>query len=221
MNKILVSEIFHSIQGEGPNVGKLAVFLRLFGCNLDCTWCDSTYASRALNSKSEIQNSKLMSIDQILKAIRQFPCKHLVITGGEPLLQQKGLIPLVKALKGWYIEIETNGTIPIKISKFLEQINCSPKLSNSKNTPYPLKIRPTNRKVIYKFVAQEKRDLKEIRQYILDNKIPGHKVYIMPEGVNKKIVQERSKWIIEICKKEGYNFSPRLHIMLYGNKRGV
>jgi 7-carboxy-7-deazaguanine synthase len=227
-DQLIVSEIFYSVQGEGPNAGKPAVFLRLCGCNLHCAWCDSKYASR-VNSKLKTRNSKqapnskpeTQSEYQILKKIRKFPCKHLVITGGEPLLQQEKLVPLLKKLKGWYIELETNGTIPLKISDFLEQINCSPKLKNSKNRPYSLKISPKNDKAIYKFVAQNKADLKEIRQYILDNSIPRHKVYLMPEGVNTKVIQERSKWIIEACKKENYNFSPRLHVMLWGNKRGV
>jgi len=202
--KLLVSEIFYSIQGEGPNAGKPAVFLRLAGCNLKCVWCDSGFAA---------MTNDAMTNDQLLKKIRQFPCRHLVITGGEPLLQQNGLIPLLEKLENYYIEVETNGSIPIKIGRYVEQINCSPKLKNSKNAPYPLKIRPANKKVIYKFVVQNKSDLAEIRQFILDNHIPGQKVYLMPEGVNKKIVQERSEWIIEICKKEGYNFSPRLQIL--------
>ncbi len=201
---LLVNEIFYSIQGEGPNIGKPAVFLRLGGCNLRCKWCDSKYT---WNDQTPMTN------DRILQKIKSYPCKHLVITGGEPLLQQDGLVELLKKLKGYFIEIETNGSIPLKIGQYVEHINCSPKLKNSKNAPYPLRIKPKNRKVIYKFVAQNKADIKEIRQYIVDNNIPGHKVYLMPEGVNKKIVQERSKWIIEICKKEGYNFSLRMQIL--------
>jgi len=232
-DKLIVSEIFYSIQGEGPNAGKPAVFLRLAGCNLKCEWCDTKYAITSTRTSAITS----YSAEQILKKIKSYPCKHLVITGGEPLLQQDGLIELLKKLKGYYVEIETNGSIPLKANLSYraksrrsraivtkpryEQINCSPKLKNSKNCPYSLKISPKNDKVIYKFVAQNKRDLKDIRQYILDNGIPRHKVYLMPEGVNKKIVQERSKWIIEACKKENYNFSPRLHVMLWGNKRGV
>jgi 7-carboxy-7-deazaguanine synthase len=216
MTKLIISEIFYSIQGEGPNIGKPAVFLRLMGCNLKCEWCDTKYAITSTSTSS----STSYSAEQVLKKIKSYPCKHLVITGGEPLLQQEKLVPLLKKLKGWYIELETNGTIPLQISDFIEQINCSPKLKNSKNCPYGLKISPKNDKVIYKFVAQNKADLKEIRQYILDNSIPRHKVYLMPEGVNTKVIQERSKWIIEACKKENYNFSPRLHVMLWGNKRG-
>lgn len=220
---IFISEIFHSIQGEGPNIGKPAVFLRLFGCNLDCAWCDSKYALTLTNTKTSTSNcnSKSYSCDQILKKIQKYPCKHFVITGGEPALQQDALIPLLEGLKGYYIEIETNGSIKLKINKYLEQINCSPKLKNSGNKPYLLQIKPTNKKTIYKFVVAKKSDVKEIENYIKSNRIPTDKVWLMPEGVNKKVVQERSEWIIEVCKKNGYNFSPRLHIMLYGNKRGV
>lgn len=206
---MLISEIFYSIQGEGFSIGKPAVFLRLGGCNLKCTWCDSKYTWEGF---------KKMNIEQVLKEVKKYPCKHLVITGGEPALQQKDLGNLFNKLKDYYIEIETNGSIGLKINKFIEQINCSPKLNSSGNPPYPLKVKPS-KKTYYKFVVAEKKDLKEINGYIKLNKIPKEKVYLMPEGVNKKIVQERSEWLVEKCMKEGYNFSPRLHIMLYGNKR--
>ncbi len=203
--ELLISEIFYSIQGEGPNVGKPAVFLRLAGCNLRCKWCDTKHALRA-SAKCEVPSAK------ILKEIKKYKCKHLVITGGEPTLQQDALIPLLERLKGYYIEIETNGSLKLRINKYLEQINCSPKLKNSGNKPYPLKIKPTNKKVAYKFVVAKKSDMKEVENYIKSSKIPTNKVWLMPEGVNKTVVQERSKWIIEICRKNGYNFSPRLQI---------
>ncbi|MBU0576945.1 7-carboxy-7-deazaguanine synthase QueE [Patescibacteria group bacterium] len=214
--KLIVSEVFYSIQGEGPNIGKPAVFLRLSGCNLRCGWCDTKHAITITNTITSTSNCNSISYGcaQVLKNIKKYPCRHLVITGGEPTLQQDALIPLLEKLKDYYIEIETNGTIRLKINKYLEQINCSPKLASSGNTPYPLKIKPTNNKVVYKFVVADKKDLKEIKAYIKSNKIPDEKVWLMPEGVNKKIVQEISEWIIEICKKEGYNFSPRLHILL-------
>lgn len=219
---IFICEIFHSIQGEGPNVGKPAVFLRLAGCNLRCDWCDTKYTwNDQKQSNDQVSSTKFQtkSNDQILKQIKKYRCKHLVVTGGEPLLQQDALIPLLERLKGYYVEIETNGTLKLKIGKYLEQINCSPKLKNSGNKSYPLMIKPTSKKVAYKFVVAKKTDMKEIEKYIKSNKVPTDKVWLMPEGVNKKVVQERSEWIIEICKKNGYNFSPRLHIMLYGNKR--
>jgi len=232
-DQLIVSEIFYSIQGEGPNVGKPAVFLRLAGCNLRCEWCDTKHAITITKTKTSNSNSLSYSYscDQVIKQIRQFPCKHLVITGGEPLLQQNGLMPLLEKLKGYYIEIETNGSISLKIAKYVEQINCSPKLSNSGNKPYMLKIKPMDKKAIYKFVITGRRrpldpprrtrgdnsglgDLDEVKQFIKKYKIPKNRVWLMPEGVDREKIIERSKWLIEVCKKEGYNFSPRLHIML-------
>jgi 7-carboxy-7-deazaguanine synthase len=228
-NKLIVSEIFYSIQGEGPNVGKPAVFLRLAGCNLRCEWCDSKYAITITKTKTSNSLSNSLSYsnscNQVVKQIRQFPCKHLVITGGEPLLQQGELLGLLKQLKGYFVEVETNGSIALKIAKYVEHINCSPKLSNSGNKPYALKIKPANKKVIYKFVVSagahlrqgfgaRLRDINEIKRFIRANKIPKNRVWLMPEGVDREKIIERSKWIIEICKKEGFNFSPRLHIML-------
>ena len=151
----------------------------------------------------------------------------MVITGGEPVLQQDKLIPLLEELKGYFIEVETNGSIPLKIGKYINQINCSPKLSNSGNKSYELKIKP-GKKVIYKFVikagatpASRLQELSEVKKYIQQYKIPKSSVYLMPEGTSRTKIIESSKKIIEICKKEGYNFSPRLHVMLWGNKRGI
>ncbi len=210
--KIEVNEIFHSIQGEGPNTGKPAVFLRLSGCNLRCKWCDTKYAWK---------KGKKMTTDQIIQKIKKYFCKHLVITGGEPLLQQDALKELLKKLKSYTAELETNGSIACWIIGLIEQINCSPKLKNSGVVSYPLKIKP-DRKTIYKFVVTTEsgigrsrpQELNEIKRFIKKYKIPKTSVYLMPEGTSRTPLLKRSKWLVERCKKEGYNFSPRLHIML-------
>ncbi len=214
--KLLLNEIFYSIQGEGPNVGRPSIFLRLGGCNLACSWCDSKFTW-----DPKVSDNKLVTIDSTIKKIKSFPCKHLVITGGEPMMQQDKIAVILKRLPGYTAEVETNGSISSKISPLVEQINCSPKLSNSGNKSYPLKIKPSNKKAIYKFVVQKKSDLKEIKSYIKSNKILQSKVYLMPEGIKRSEILTRSKWLIKICKKEGYNFTPRLHIMLYNDKRGI
>lgn len=211
---MLINEIFHSIQGEGPSIGKPSIFLRLGGCNLKCTWCDSKFTW-----DPKVADNKVMSETEIIKKIKSLPCKHLVITGGEPLLQQERLKSLLEKLKTYTAEIETNGSISLKIGKLIEQINCSPKLSNSGNKPYKLAVKSTGKKVFYKFVVKDKKDLSEIKACIRQNKIPVNRTYLMPEGITKAEILTRSKWIVEICKKEGYNFSPRLHIMIYGNQR--
>ena len=212
---MLINEIFHSIQGEGKNAGKPAVFLRLGGCNLACKWCDTKYTWYPKQS-----DNQTWTIDEVIRKIKKYPVKHLVITGGEPLLQQDKLEELLKKLEGYTVELETNGSMPCKIFGLIEQINCSPKLKNSGNFPYPLRVKPASKKILYKFVIQKGEDLKEINAFIRKYKIPKKKVYLMPEGTNKTTLQKQSKWLIEICNKQGYNFSPRLHIMLYGNKRG-
>lgn len=214
--KLLLNEIFFSIQGEGPNIGKPSIFLRLGGCNLACSWCDSKFTW-----DPKVADNKVITISEVIKKIKSFPCKHLVITGGEPMMQQDKIETILKKLPKYTAEIETNGSIPSKISRFIEQINCSPKLRNSGNKPYPLKIKPNNKKAIYKFVVQKKEDLKEIKSYLKKNKIPKEKVYLMPEGMKRAEVLRRSKWLIQSCNKEGYHFTPRLHIMLYDDKRAV
>ena len=208
--QLFVSEIFDSIQGEGSTVGKPAIFLRLAGCNLRCTWCDSKFT---WPFKNKMEN------EEVLKQIKKYKAKRLIITGGEPMLQQTALIPLLEELKDYKIEVETNGSVPLKISKYLEHINCSPKLISSGNKFYELKIKPSNKKAIYKFVVRDMDDFKELQKYIKVNKLPHKRIYLMPEGTRKSVIMERSKWLIEICKKAGYNFSPRLHIMLYDNQR--
>ena len=107
-----VSEIFSSIQGEGLNAGKQAVFLRLALCNLACEWCDTKYTWdwKNYDYASEV---KEMSIEQVKADLLKPGVKHLVLTGGEPMLQQGELWPLLQSLKetGFFIEIETNGTL--------------------------------------------------------------------------------------------------------------
>ena len=103
-----VNEIFKSIQGEGPNFGKPAIFLRTAQCNLKCTWCDTKYTWDWENYDFTTE-VKEMTIDEIKKSITDLKIKHLVITGGEPLLQQDDLADLLSFLKpDFYVELETN-----------------------------------------------------------------------------------------------------------------
>ncbi len=207
-----ISEIFYSIQGEGPDIGRPSVFLRLAGCNLKCGFCDSKFSLKINKNKTPI--------NQILKKIKSFPVKNLVITGGEPLLQQEKLKKLLPKLKNYHIEVETNGTIKPEISKFITRYNCSPKLSGSGNKNCGLKKFPAT-KTAYKFVIGKQTDLKEVKKIIKAHKIRKEKVWLMPEAITEKELKKKSKWLIGICKKENFNYSTRLHIILFGNKRGI
>jgi organic radical activating enzyme len=211
-----VCEIFYSIQGEGQEIGQPAIFLRLQGCNLHCKFCDTAYSQ-------EINQKKEMTIMEILKKIKEFPAKHIVLTGGEPLLQQKELIPLLKKLKNYFIEVETNGTIKPIISQYINKFNCSPKLSNAiklKIKYDSLKFFPKE-KTIYKFVVNDKKDITEIKKFIKENTIDKNKVFLMPQGKTTEEVMEKSKSLIEICKKEVFGFAPRLHIMIWNNQKKI
>lgn len=161
-----------------------------------------------------------MSTATIIKQIRQYPAKHLVITGGEPLIQQNEIIDLLKKLPGYYVEIETSGSLKSHINEYIDQFNCSPKLSNSGNKKIVLEKFPAQ-KTYYKFVIDSEKDLAEIKNFIKKFKLPKDRVILMPQGVKANELQKKSLWLAEICKAENFRFSPRLHINIWGNKRKV
>jgi 7-carboxy-7-deazaguanine synthase len=227
-----VSEIFHSIQGEGKLIGVPSVFVRASGCNLRCVWCDTPYAS--WNPEGEN-----LSIEQIVARVSVFKTQHVVLTGGEPMIMPE-IGELCDALKArdYHITIETAATVfsPVKC----DLASLSPKLSNS--TPHDreegrfaavherLRINiPVIQQFIdhaldfqLKFVVSDKTDLNEIHEILkqLRHWTPAD-VQLMPEGIDVATLQSRSAWIAEVCKATGFRFSPRLHVMLYGNKRGT
>lgn len=206
-----IVEIFYSLQGEGFFLGIPAVFLRLGGCNLRCKWCDTKYAQNPKNIKE-------ISIDEIIKTIKDYPAKHLVITGGEPLLQQQEILSLIKKLKNYYIEVETNGTIKPILDNHINLYSCSPKLSHAKTLTLPLQKFPKE-KTFYKFVIASPSDIKEVKDFIEKYEIKKSRILLMPLGTKEKEIKTRSKWLAELCKKEDLRFSPRLQITLWGTTR--
>jgi 7-cyano-7-deazaguanosine (preQ0) biosynthesis protein QueE len=227
MSKIPISEIFHSIQGEGATCGQPAVFVRVGGCNLKCSFCDTFYASR-----KEYKNVwKQMSVDKIYEKIREFRCYRVVLTGGEPLLYQNALKELICKLKmeEYKIEIETNGTIlPAYIIAYLVDLfNVSPKLSNSGN---PLRLREKPEVIeffnsiensIFKFVVSNKSDAKEALNFAKKYRIKLSKVWLMPECKDFETFRKTGRWLVDFCKTFNVNFSPRLQIVLWNSKKGV
>jgi 7-carboxy-7-deazaguanine synthase len=231
---MLVSEIFYSLQGEGELTGVPSVFIRSSGCNLRCNWCDTPYAS--WNPEGEVR-----SVAEILAETARFPARHVVLTGGEPLLAKdiRELASGIRQELGHHITIETAGTLaPGGIACDLASL--SPKLSNS--TPderlpqswrerheatrlQPAVLREWIDQYPYqfKFVVSSPRDLDEIRALLaaLDRPIAPHKVLLMPEATTLERLRERSAWLGDTCKQFGYRYAHRLHIELYGNKRGT
>ncbi|MEM0118419.1 MAG: 7-carboxy-7-deazaguanine synthase QueE [Conexivisphaerales archaeon] len=227
--KIPISEIFYSIQGEGVHAGRPSVFVRTYFCNLSCSWCDSKYTWLGQAEAKEGKDYSLMTFEQIRKELTRYRCRHIVVTGGEPLLHQQSLLPALKNLydMSYSIEVETNGTIkPLKeLIQVVEFFNVSPKLSNSQMSGRvsreALEEFVGSGRAWFKFVVCEKNDIDEVLDLVKRYNLPAEKVLLMPEGVDKETILSRSVWIAEMCKEYGFGYSPRLHILLYGNKRGT
>lgn len=227
---IKVSEIFASVQGEGPNIGKPAVFLRTALCNLKCSWCDTKYTWDWQNYDYN-QEVKEMEVSEIENEITKYGIKHLVLTGGEPMIQQKSLLPLLKSLKedhGFFLEVETNGTIvpSNEIRRIIDQWNVSPKTTNSGNSrmlreiPDAYEVFSHMSKTFFKYVVNDAADLDEIQNLITKYDLPRNRVILMPEASTKEALASKCKAVDELAKKYGYLYSSRMHVELWGNQRG-
>ena len=228
MSTMQVNEIFKSIQGEGPNFGKPAIFLRTAQCNLKCTWCDTKYTWDWENYDFQKEVNE-MTIDEIKGAILDLEINHLVITGGEPLLQQDDLADLLSFLKpNFYVEIETNCTIlPNKmLTDLVDQWNVSPKTENSGN---PLELYENNEcyyffanqeNCFFKYVVENESDIPEIKKFVTKYKIPEKRVQLMTQASTKEEIRTREKSISELAKSHNFAFSPRLHVAMWGSQRG-
>lgn len=217
-----IAEIFYSLQGEGSLVGVPSVFIRTSGCNLRCRWCDTPYTSWHPEGDE-------MTIDAIVDQARGYQASHAVVTGGEPMIAP-GIVELTHKLREarFHITMETAGTVYADVACDLMSI--SPKLSNStpegpfRNQHERLRVQPEvlgrlMRQYPHqlKFVVAAPEDLEEIKTYAGDKSA----VILMPEGTRPDVLRERSLWLAEICKQEGYRYSPRLHVDLWGDRRGV
>ena len=239
-DSLLVSEIFgHTIQGEGSSCGVQATFLRLGGCNQHCIWCDTPYTwdwtgknGMTYDQKKELRWMTFDEIADRLLACSVSPSTMLVVTGGEPLLQTRGLLFFLAglALHEYFplrIEIETAGTIWSDCFSSLVHFNVSPKLENSGN-PLSLRYHPKvleqfvkSQHAIFKFVVCSVDDLLEVDQIVADLSIPKNLVWIMPEAKTDDILTGRFSEISETVIDRGYNLSPRFQVELWGNRRGV
>ena len=225
-----ISEIFHSIQGEGMLVGVPSVFVRTSGCNLRCTWCDTPYTSWSPEGTE-------LTLFEILDQVKKHGARHVVLTGGEPMIAPEivRLAALLKA-QGAHITIETAGTLFAPV--MCDLMSISPKLANStpldreggrwaaqhdrlRYQPDVLRRLITTYPYQLKFVVSGGDDLIELRGVVCDLGADSDRVLLMPEGTDAETLRRRSLYLVEICKREGFRFSPRLHIDLWGNRRGI
>ena len=221
-----IAELFYSIQGEGSLVGVPSVFVRTSGCNLRCRWCDTPYTSWQPEGTD-------WPLDRILDEVKAQGARHVVVTGGEPMIAPE-IMPLTERLRkaGLHITVETAGTVFEPVACDLMSI--SPKLSNSTpEGPFAAqheRVRIQHevlRRLIaryeyqLKFVMDKPQDLPEVVALVEALGADRGRVILMPEGIEREQLAERSVWLAEICKQEGFRFSPRLHVDLWGNRRGV
>ncbi len=242
MSSLAVSETFYSIQGEGATMGIPSVFLRLAGCNLMCggqgtqfdkelhngaTWRCDTIEVWMNGSKKQYKDVLLPEFIQKLKN-----GAHLIITGGEPLLQQDSIIGYIEWILDKYdfipfIEVETNGTIEPheRMLNLIEVWNCSPKLNNSgnqqqarfnKSALQTINIEPG---AIFKFVITTKEDFNEILSEF--SFLNHEKIWLMPSGENQELLNESKKEVARLCIENNYKYSSRLHIEIWNQKTGV
>lgn len=233
-----VSEWFTSIQGEGLSSGTPCHFIRLFGCNLNCWFCDSKF------SRVGTEYKKLKYID-IINLCKEWRKKYpnigrIIISGGEVFLQN--IIPLLMILKifNFKVEIETNGTLPsygmndknliqqVYKKELVDQINICPKLEGSQEKG---KVHKMNNKskfeqfknfnYIVKFVIGNRKDLYNAKLLIEKCSIPKERIWLMPLTIfNEEKDLGINKLVWQMCLENNYRFCYRLHVAIWGNKRG-
>ena len=232
-------EIFASLQGEGPSMGKPVAFVRLSRCNLACRWCDTAYTWRFEGDNrphrtdehfARKANQVTLSEQDVASRIAALGQQRLVITGGEPLLQAAALARMLALLpEEMAVEIETNGTVSPHpaLDALVSQYNVSPKLAHSGN-PTDLALIPerleqwaADERAFLKFVIAEPGDVDEVLALAKRFALPRQRIYLMAEGVEAGALRQRERWLAELCLAHGMALSKRLHIELYGDTRGT
>lgn len=229
-----ISELFYSLQGEGFLAGVPSVFVRLAGCPLRCRWCDTAYAWQESSGVEQ-------TTDDIVEAVGRWDTRHVVVTGGEPLLHEDGslragLDEMLRAMKaaGKHITIETAGIAYVS-SLPCDLMSISPKLGNAFGTA----AMDTNeaKELVYsrravreliehydyqlKFVVEGKGDLPEIEDLLMDvGDVPREKVLLMPQAKTRQELLEKSTEIAKLCEQNGFVLGQRLQVFLWEGRRG-
>jgi organic radical activating enzyme len=216
-----IAETFFSIQGEGPTAGLPAVFVRLQGCSVGCTWCDTKYSWNP-------EGGRAVELDVLVAEAAAHPCRRAVITGGEPL-ESTLFAPLCRALaeRRFTLEVETSGTLPPPAdAPEGMQWNVSVKLAGS-GVPASRRINRVairaflEREAWWKFVVVGEDDLAEVLYLAEAFTLPRERILLQPEALGREDLVARTPWLVEACKRHGFRFSPRLHILFWGARRGV
>lgn len=248
-----VAEQFFSVQGEGPYAGTPAVFLRTAGCNLLCGAPDNPDAPQEELEPNEDEGATWVcdtievwrdgdryTVDELLDEWQdrgwvdplRFGNAHLVITGGEPMLQHRAeaLAELCERAGVSFVEIETNGTIGREdhpLDEYVDQYNVSAKLSNSgmdRDRRLPEKSidqYAIDRRATFKFVVSQRADLPEIKAICKRHDIPPRRVMLMPAGASRDELDDTREVTAEMCMENGYRYSPRHQVEIWNEAVGV
>jgi 7-carboxy-7-deazaguanine synthase len=226
-----IAEIYQSIQGEGFLTGVESVFVRASGCNLRCWYCDTPYASWQPEGED-------LAVHEVLGRVENLSARHVVITGGEPMLFAE-LLPLCQRLRadGRHVTIETAGTLYLPVECDLMSI--SPKLSGSAPGPdqaprwserheraryAPEVIRRLVSEYEYqlKFVVDSPDDCQEVERYLTEfPEIARDRVMLMPQGTDSAYLARQAAWLEPYCQTHQLRFCPRKHIEWFGLARGT
>jgi 7-carboxy-7-deazaguanine synthase len=222
------------VQGEGPSTGRHCGFLRLGGCNLSCRWCDTPYTWDWTGIASPVayrpaEELHVMTVDEVLARLLALGVDLVVVSGGEPLSQQRRLLPLLERLQDHdvAVEIETNGTRTVspELVALVRRFMVSPKLSHS-GDPRDRRIVPAALAAFgecgnaeFKFVVRATPDLDEVAEIVTAHRLAP--VWIMPEGRSADAVLSTLAEIADAVVRRGWNLTSRLHVLAWGERRGV
>lgn len=230
---LVVAELFGpTIQGEGPSLGHPAMFLRLGGCNLTCSFCDTPYTwdARRYNLREQMTRR---DVDELAAALLAGGPDLIVITGGEPLLQQRypGFRRLVEVLTAAdrRVEIETNATITPAgwlLSNPGVHWRISPKLAHAGDprdrrlVPAALRVLTGHPRTAVKIVCGHVADLAGVAELVTTYRIPTNHVWIMPEGTTPAQITAAARALVAEVVARGWRLTTRLHIYLWDDERG-
>lgn len=207
-----ITEIFFSLQGEASRVGLPTVFVRLTGCPLRCTWCDTTYS---------FTGGEAASIDSVLAEVARHPARQVCVTGGEPL-SQKDCLPLLKALcdAGYDVSLETSGALDIggvdpRVSRIMD-LKAPGSGESDKNRWENLPL--LNARDEIKIIIASRADYEWARQAIRDHALDTRCPVLLSPAQGMVEPKELAEWILA----DGLNvrFQMQLHKILWGNQQG-
>ena len=216
------------MQGEGPSAGRPCIFLRLAHCNLRCSWCDTKY-SWDFQSYPIERETRVETVAELARRIAALGVPRLVITGGEPLIQARGIVELLALLPAdLAVEVETNGTLapPPELCRRVTQWNVSPKLENSgepaarRLVPVALEVLRATERAFLKLVVATLADAEEAEALVLLMLWPRERVLFMAQAATRAELNARGPVVEAEALRRGLRYSPRLHVERWDGARG-